>query len=173
MAVTAIIGAIVTAYVAYEASQAQAAQAEYQQKVAKNEATARRDAASIEAENLRDRQRAVMAAQRAGIGASGVLPSEGTPLLVQTDSAEKAALNEARVRYSGEVGARFAESEAILEGYKARTARRMGYINAGASLLRGAGSAASSYRGGDSGGDAGYSTSAGYQSQRRGERQTY
>lgn len=179
MAITAIVGlvvtAAVTAYAAHEQSQQQQAIAKFNQKVAENAATAQRNAAQIAAENERDRNRAILAAQRAGIGASGVLGSEGTPLLVQVDSAEKAALNEARIKYSGEVGARQYESEKIIQGYYGRIARtneQIGYVRAGASLLSGA---ANAYAGRTTttSGDAGYSTSAGYQSYRAGERQKY
>jgi len=144
-AVVAIIAAAVSAYAAYEQGQTQQAIAKYNKKVAENDALAKRQAAGIAAETERDKAKAILAAQRASIGAAGILPSEGTPLLVQTDSAEKAALNESRIRYSGEVGARQSESEAIIQGYIGKRAAQQGYINAGASLLSGASSSYSTY----------------------------
>lgn len=143
--VVAVVAAAASAYTAYEQGQQQQKIANFNAKVAENSATAQRQAAAVEAENLRDKQRLIMASQRAGIGASGILGSEGTPLLVQTDSAEKAALNEARVRYSGEVNARTQESEAIIQGYIGKQAARQGNIQAGVSLLQGASTAAAGY----------------------------
>lgn len=160
----AVVASTVSAYAAYQQGQTQKAIGKYNAKVAENAAIAQRQAAAIAAENERDKARLIMGAQRAGIGAAGVLPSEGTPLLVQTDTAEKAALNEARIRYSGEVGARVQEAEAIIQGYTARRAEQMGYVNAGANLLQGASSALGAYglrsarTSGGSTGSAGYSS---------------
>ena len=86
-----------------------------------------------------------MAATRARIGGSGVLPGEGSPLLVQMEQAEQARLDEANIRYAGEVGAQANESEAILQGFVGKRAMRQGYIGAGASLLQGASTALSGY----------------------------
>ena len=151
-AAAAIIAALVTAYAAYEQGQTQQAIGKYNQKVAQNEAIARRQAAAIEADNKREQYASILASQRAGLGGAGVISSEGTPLLVQMESAERAALNEARIRYSGEVGARASESEAIIQGYIGKKAAQRGYIQAGASLLQGAADAYGSYQGGGGGG---------------------
>lgn len=86
-----------------------------------------------------------MAKNRANIGASGVMAAEGSPLLVQIEDAQNAALNEARIRYGGEVAARAEESEAIIQKYIGKRAERQGYIQAGASLLSGVSSAAGGY----------------------------
>lgn len=142
--VTAVVGAV-SAYTAYDQAQTQSKISKYNQKVAKNAAQAQRDAARVEAQNKADEYRQIMGAQRAGIGASGVLGSEGTPLVVQMDSAEQAALNEARIRYSGEVGAQKQEEEAIIQGYMGKQAVKRGYIEAGSSLLGSAGTAATTY----------------------------
>lgn len=169
-----VIAAAVTAYSASAQADQQRSVAKFNQKVAENEALARRQAGQIEAQNLRKKQQLIMASQRAGIGASGVLPSEGSPLLVQDDSSENAALNEARVRYNAEVGARQADSEAIIQRYYRRIANtneKIGYTKAGVTLLTGV---AGAYANAASrGGDAGYSTSPGYQSYRAGERLSY
>src|SRR5882672_5890633 len=105
VAVIAVLAAAGSAYAAYAQSQAQAQAADYQRKVAKNQAQAAKQAADIAAENARTQHQRIMAAQRARIGASGILGTEGSPLLVQMESAEQAALDEARIRYAGETQA--------------------------------------------------------------------
>lgn len=144
-AVIAVIGAAVSAYAQYQAGQAQAASLKYQQKVAENQAIAARQAAQVAAENARERHQRVMAAQRARLGAAGVMSTEGSPLIVQMESAEQAALEEARIRYSGEVQAGGVESQAVLSGFQARQARTAGTLGAGASLLSGVGGAYGTY----------------------------
>lgn len=143
--VATVIAASVSAYSAYEQGQTQRKISKFNEKVAKNAAIAQRQAAAVEAEAKREEYQRILGAQRAGIGAAGVQASEGTPLLVQIDSAEKAALNEARIRYSGEVGAQQQEAEALIQGYIGKRAARRGYIEAGAHLLQGAGAAAGAY----------------------------
>lgn len=143
--VAAVIGSAVAAYGAISSAQQQAQAAKFNQKVAKNAAIAQRQAAQIEEDNKRQEYAAILASQRSAIGGSGVMASEGSPLLVQIDSAEKAALNLSRIRYSGEVGAQAQESEAVIQGYYGKKALSRGYQQAGASLLRGAGTAAGGY----------------------------
>ena len=155
MATTAVIVAIgvavaaaaVSAYAAYEQGQTQQKIGKFNAKVAENAALARRQAAEIERQNKREQMAAIMAASRAGAGASGAITGEGSPLLIELADAENAKLNEARITYSGEVGARAQESEAIVQRYAGKAAARRGYIQAGASLLGGASSAAGIYAG--------------------------
>lgn len=141
----AVISALATAYATYSASQAQAAAQDYQAKVARNQQQQARDAAAIAAQNAEARMKRVLAAQRAAIGASGVMSTEGSPLLVQLDSAEEAAFDLAKIRYSGEVRATGYRAEEILQRWQAGATRRAGYIGAGASLLGGAASAYGAY----------------------------
>ncbi len=133
-----VVSALVSAYATYSASQAQASAQDYQAKVAKQQQQAARDAAAIAAQNAEARMKRVLGAQRAAIGAAGVLGTEGSPLLVQLQSAEDAALDIARIRYGGEARASGFRAEEILQRWQAGATRRAGYIGAGASLLGGA-----------------------------------
>ena|SRR3989338_7296189 len=119
----AALGTIVSAYAAYQSGQQQAKALDYQAKVARNQATAAQQAAQVAAENARERNRRVLASQRARIGASGVIGSEGSSLLVQLESAER------------------------LRRFEAGASRRAGTLGAGASLLQGAGTVYGIYRG--------------------------
>lgn len=146
-AAIAALGAIVSAYATYQQSKAQSESLRYQSEQARNQATAAQHAAGIAAQNEHEKNQRVLAAQRARYGAAGVMGSEGTPLLVQMQSAETAALEEARIRYGGEVQAQNLESASRLRRYEANVTRRAGVVAAGASLLKGAGSAAGAYGG--------------------------
>jgi hypothetical protein len=166
----AALGVIVSAYATYSASQAQAAANDFNRKVAKNNALAARQSAEVEVENRKTHFAHVLAAQRAGIGASGVQASEGSPLLVQMDSAAEAALDLARVRYQGEIGSRNYQSEAQLQKFAAQSARVQSYVGTGASLLGGAVKTYGVYNRGGGGGDFSATQGADYQAYRRGER---
>src|SRR3989304_4722309 len=109
---------------------AAAAAQDYQAKIARNQAIAARQAAAVAAENARERHQRVLAAQRARLGAAGVMSTEGSPLIVQMESAEQAALEEARIRYAGQVQAGGYEAPAILSGYHARSAPAGGELAA-------------------------------------------
>ena len=141
--VAALAGTGVAAYSAVEAGHAREAAGKFNKEVAENQAQAARDQAKIAA-NIRETEiRRILASQTSRLGASGVIPSEGSPLLVQMESAQQGALDIARIQYSGETGARGYESQGILEGFYGKQARRAGTLQAGASLLSGVGSAAS------------------------------
>lgn len=141
----AAAGAGVTAYAASEQAAAQEDAAKFNEKTAENQALAARYAAQVEAENRREQYRRAKASQTARIGGSGVVGTEGSPLLVQLDAAEQAELDLQRVKYAGETGARSYESEAVIQGFTGRTARRQGQIRAGTSLLQGVGNVAQVY----------------------------
>ena len=143
----AVAGAGVAAYGSYQQGQAQAAAGKYNERVAANQAQAAREAAALEADRAHDKNRRLLASQRARIGASGIT-TEGSPLLVMMDSAEQAALDEATIRYRGSLGAAAATSEGVLQGFYGRQARRAGTIGAGASLLTGVSRAGASYASG-------------------------
>jgi hypothetical protein len=145
--VASLASAAVGAYAAYEQGQQAKKIGKFNAKVAENAALARRNAAQIEADNKRKQFAAIMAASRAGAGASGAITSEGSPLLVEISDAENAKLNEARIIYSGEVGARAQESEAMIQRFVGRRAAQSGYVRGGASLLAGVANAAGMYAG--------------------------
>ena len=141
----ALVGAGLSAYSASQAASAQAEAASYNRKVALNQAEAAKNAAAIEQSLRAEKYRRALASQRALIGASGISPGEGSPLLVQMDAAEQAALDLARVAYRGRIGSMNYQAEAQLQSFVGRQAIRAGNLKAGASLLSGVGSAATAY----------------------------
>lgn len=94
-----------------------------------NAAVARQEAAAEEARRRREAERQ-MGQIRAGRAKSGVTV-EGSPLIVLADSAMEAEIDALNARWTGETSAKLYKMEA-------RSARRAGIYNAGASLLSGA-----------------------------------
>jgi hypothetical protein len=141
----AAVGTAVGAYSAYAQGEAQADAAKMNKKIAEQNAAAARDAANAEADNRRRRYDKILASQRARYGASGVIANEGTPLLVQLESEDEAALDVARTRYAGMIGAQGYQQEARIAQLQGTQARRAGRIAAGTSLLQGLSATASAY----------------------------
>ena len=143
--VVAIVGLAIGAYGIYSSEQAKAEAASYNKKVARNQAQASRDAARVAGEIRQREIQRILGSQQARLGASGVIPSEGSPLIVQMESASQGELDLARIRYQGETQGRGYESAAILQGFYSKQARTAGQVGAGSSLLTGVGQAGSSY----------------------------
>lgn len=131
-----------SAYAAHEQGEQQAKVAKYNQRVAENQAAMAEDQGKLAAEGERDRQRRLMATQHARQAASGVVTTEGSPLVVQMDSARQAERDLQLLRYGTDVRATGWASEAELQRGYSSYARRAGNLNAGVSLLAGAGSTA-------------------------------
>lgn len=111
-----------------------------------------REAEQIEAETLFARRRQLREASRIGgtlraaIGASGLIPTEGTPLLIQSRQAAESELENLLIGYEGQAGAQRALSQGVLDrlqaGFyrrQAGAARTAGWIGAGSTLLTGLG----------------------------------
>jgi hypothetical protein len=137
----------------YQQGQAAAAAAKGQQAVAEyNAKVAQQQATSIDRQTeYRTRMRAEQAAQQqsgllAAAGASGVVPSEGSPLMVQAAQAAESELDTLMIGYQGQVAAAQQRSQAGLDtlqagiyGQQAGYASTAGLIGAGTTLLQGFG----------------------------------
>jgi|SRR5262245_4548142 len=144
---TAALAGAASAYGTYEAGQQRAEAASYNKKVAENQAAYATQQAEIEAQNLAERQKRQRASQRVAIGASGI-DEEGSPLLVEADTARQQARDLYLTRYGGEVRAHAAMEEAGLQTLYGRQAQQAGAIGAGTALLStGAGIVANTYYG--------------------------
>ncbi|SRR6266576_4449028 len=141
---TLIIAAIVSAaasagagaYSAVATSNAQHDAAKFNAAVAQNNATAASQQAEFAAEQIRTKNRRIIAAGRANLAASGVTESgSATDLLM--DSSIQGELNAASAIYTGRVtsGAQSAQSQ--LEESRASWARTAGAIGVGSSILGG------------------------------------
>lgn len=144
-AVVAVIGASISAYSAYEQGQSQKALARYNaaQQDAQNQALLQQSAAKSLAE--REQNQKILASQEAAYAASGVVTNSGSPLTVETKQAaylERKALN---TDYEGALANRYGQSQTRTDDFEATAASKAGTLNASATLLSGAGNAASSY----------------------------
>lgn len=136
-----IAGAAVSAVGAVQQGQAQQAQANLQAEIAGQQAAQARQQAAAREEDFRRNQSRVLAARRAALGASGVDPQAGSPLLVAEDFASEAELQAFRIRAGGEVTATRAEQQANLLRFQGDAAARAGFTRGGALLVSGAGKA--------------------------------
>lgn len=147
-AVITIIAAGVQAYGQYKQSQQQAAVYKYNAQVAQNNAASSRNAASVDEFQVREKNKRVMATQRARYAKANLQLSMGSPLEIMAASARQAELDAQIIRYRGELGAAGFESQASLLTSQAKSIRQAGVIAAGSSLLSGAASASSVYASG-------------------------
>jgi len=113
-------------------------QAEFNARQQQMEAARRRQIAALEASDFRKRQGRLLARQRALLGAAGVDPGSGTPLLVAEDTAGEIELNALRIRAGGESEATRLDNAAALSRAEGRAAQTAGYLRAGSLLFQGA-----------------------------------
>src|SRR5947209_8961297 len=88
--IIAAVAAIASAVTTYAASESAASAADYNRKVAKNQADAAREAGVVAEQNEREQDRRILAAQRARAAASGLDPNQGASLLAEMESASTA-----------------------------------------------------------------------------------
>lgn len=150
-------GTVMTAYAQSRAAEAEQVQYTGQQAMADyNAVIAEREALAIEARSLYEQQLQSQEAERyksmmrAGLGASGVVSSAGTPLLIQSKQAAESELENLMIGFEGQTAASRARSQAKLYrmqsdiyGQQAKYALKAGKIRAGTTLLTGFGQAMS------------------------------
>jgi hypothetical protein len=141
----AVVSAAVGTYAAYEQGEQQKRLSRYNQKVAENQALAAQNAATVAANRRETLARHQLASQRAAMAASGIAFGEGTPLLLQMESAEQAALDVATIRAGGETQARGFQAQGNLAAWQGRVAKRNSYLNMTGAILGGVSSGASAY----------------------------
>jgi hypothetical protein len=141
-----VAAAAASAYVQYSASEAQSKAMKYNAAEAERQAEMADQATRFKAQQQTEADRRKRATARAITGVSGVEVGEGSSLLSDLDSARQAELNYQAIRYQGEGEVRALTSQRTLDLFQARTASRQGLIGAGASLLGGMSSAATSYQ---------------------------
>lgn len=139
------VGALASAGTAvYSGEQARKAQS-YNADAMEEQARAERMKADYEASILKRNAEKMRARMRLNYLASGVDISEGTAMMVMAEDAKQAEMDFQAIRYGGNAAAIRAKQEARMMRYQGASAARAGYINAGSSLLTGAGQAAQTY----------------------------
>ena len=151
----AVAGTSVAAYGQYQQGKNAQAQAKaqsainlYNSKVAKREAEAEAAAAKFESAQFAKKAKSLRKKQAAIIGASGV-EAEGSPLLVQEDTAAELALEASNIRQGGQARVRARKQQSILDISAASVAKaraagfgKAAVTGAGATLLQGGSQAA-------------------------------
>lgn len=115
----------------------QANMAKYNAAVSEREARQAKEAAKFEEGRNRQAAESLLSSQKAAFAKGGVTP-EGSPLLVQAETAEEAEIDALALRYSGSVAEARAKSQAALDRMQGKAAKTAGYLGAGTSLLKGA-----------------------------------
>jgi|SRR5262245_41222589 len=111
--------------------EAEQAAAEMNQRQAIREAGLVRGVAEAQAQDVAEKNRRIMARQRALAGGSGYVTSEGTPLLSLLDAAEQDAIEQAQIRKTGELQAEAFESEAEQQRLRRESLRKGTIVSAG------------------------------------------
>ena len=140
-AIIAIVGGVLGAVSSQQKGQASARQSEFEASVSEQQATSQRQVAAAEEADFRRSQDRVLGDRRAALGASGIDPSTGSPLLATGDFAAEVELNALRIREGGELRANRLEQEAVLKRQAGKNAQTGGLFGAGSSLLSGFGKA--------------------------------
>ena len=146
-AAAVIGGTALSANAAMQQGNAAKQTANYNAAVSRNNATATEMASAAESDRKNLDARRLLASGVAAAGASGVDPNSGSPLEVVADLAGQAKLDEELARWQARERAKGFGNQATLDTYTGRQAARAGTINAGATLLSGAGRALSGGRG--------------------------
>lgn len=122
---------------AISSGQAQSASARYNAQVAANQAAYERQRAQIQADQQRDKDRHLMAAQRARMGAQGLDMTTGSPLVVLESTAAQADTDYRTILANGDVAAARAESQAALDRLSADTSLTSSWLSAGSTAFSG------------------------------------
>lgn len=141
---SSLAGTAVSALGAVQAGKAQNEVAQYNAKVADNNATAERERAAYDAGLIKDERRRVIGSQRAAMAANGLEISSGSPVAVLGDTTGQAEMDVLARLYGGESAAAAYKNDATRMRIEGKAAKQAGKIGAGTTLLTGVGSTARS-----------------------------
>lgn len=142
-AILAVVSAGAGAYSTYQQGQFQKKAADYNAKVASNNAKLSQFQAQYDADRLRDRNRRLAARQAVSYAKSGVSIVEGSAYDVQYDSSVQGELDALTILYRGKTESTGYQSAAAYNRAVSANAKAMTPVNTGATLLGGLSSAAS------------------------------
>ncbi len=137
----AIAGATTGAFGAFQAGQAQAAEAKSQERIAEYNARIAAQETQIEQGRLATAETAATSRLRAATGAAGVLP-EGAPLALEVKQTEEFQLQQLLTQHRLQVEQDILGMQAQQFRQRGKAAKRAAVIKAGTSLLKGFGTAA-------------------------------
>jgi len=138
------LGVAVSAFGAIASGVQSANVANYNAKVADNNAVAEQQRAAFDANIQRDKVRQAVGAQRAAGAANGLDITSGTPVAVLGDTAKAGELDVLARLYAGDSAAVAYRNDAQRFRAEGKAQRTAGFINAGSSLISGFGQMAKS-----------------------------
>lgn len=147
-AVAALAGAGIAAYSAVQQGNAAKAANDYNAAVARNNALQAKEAAAGNESTAARKASFVLGAQRAGAGAAGIDPNQGSPLSLMTDTAQQTTLDALRIKYGGDTQSAAYLNQGALDVASGRNAQAAGNLGGAATILGGAGRAFGAYYGG-------------------------
>lgn len=133
------LGAVTSAYGAYQQGQAQGAAMEAQAKIYEAQAADSQRRASREERLMREQGARIKGRQRAVLGASGINLSTGSPMDVIADTQRSIEMDAWTIRENAGRESWGYQSQASVSKAGASNARQAGYFGAGSNLLTGAG----------------------------------
>ena len=137
-AIMSIAGTAVAVYGVYQQGQAQKSAAEYNAKLAQQNAIVARQQADLRARQQDRLNRMRLGTIRATQGAAGGAQDEGSVLDIVADNAMQGELQRQEIVYEGELKARGFSATAALDIMQGKAAAKAGAIGAGSALLGGA-----------------------------------
>ena len=143
-AAVSAIGTGVAAYGSIASSKAAADAADYEAQVAENNAKAQAQQAQVDADRLRRRNRRLRGKQTTAALKSGFTISGSVQDIIRDSGIEGEKDVLARL-YTGSVGANRSKQQANLSRFSAKNLKTSGYVQAGGSVLSGAGSVLGTY----------------------------
>lgn len=147
-AVSAVASAGVSAYSAVKSGETQEDAAEYNAEIQRNQAKEALQRGAIEAATKKDRARQVAASQAEAAGIGGIGINSGTSLALLTETAGLGELDALRSVNNARREAWGLKAQSELDLFQGRAAGRAGVLNAGGTLLSGAGNAYYGYKAG-------------------------
>ena len=132
-------GTAVSTFGAIQQGQATKASSRFQAAVQQQQAERERLEAAQREDDFRRARSRDQGTRRAGFGATGVEPGEGSPLITSEDFAAEAELQALRLRAGGELRATRLEQAAALNRFQGSAANRAGFVRGGSLLIRSAG----------------------------------
>jgi hypothetical protein len=143
-AVIGLVGNLTSASGSAKAGREGAAAYNFNAAINDQNAVRAREAADADILSLQKDEYRALGSQRAGYGAAGVAASSGSVLDVIADTTARAALDQQRRRYAGDLAAQDQMNQAGINRINARSVRRGGQAAASAQVLAGVGSAVNS-----------------------------
>lgn len=139
--VISVAAAGASAYMQYQQGQQQKKVAKYNAEVMANQAERQKQLAGARAEDIRQRNRVMLAREEAAAGASGLAAEPGTsPLAVMAYDAREGELDALRAQWYGDTNAEAATANARMQRFSGANAAYAGSYGAGTTLLGGAAS---------------------------------